>query len=202
MPRRADNAKGRRAGVPKARLTKKENFAEANAESGSPKQSPKLSSALQVSPKKQAIDRQRKDQGVYVPRRWPDAKSAFAEELFDMCLKNLEEKAKARSAKSTKPPLAMPKEKKSASDAKLVEIIGMTDDGSEEVIYGYYRLQGEKVVSSPRPGYELGMSRLLKHRNFVDGGRRRVSAVSSPQEWLDSCPSNFDGVRVRARIIE
>jgi hypothetical protein len=82
-----------------------------------------------------------------------------------------------------------------------IQIIGMSDDGEKQIVYGYYYLQGGKVVSAPQPGHELSMSRLLEHDNYVENGRRRVSAVASPQEWLKACPENFDGMHVRARMV-
>lgn len=114
MPRGIKRVVGRRAGVPKAGLAKKEKFVEACAESGSAKKAVKPSSAKVLVPLEKLGPHQR------------------AEVFFDAMLQGLRretlrrakenEKAKTGSTKSTKPPLAIPKGKKSPADAVLLKL--------------------------------------------------------------------------------
>jgi hypothetical protein len=79
---------------------------------------------------------------------------------------------------------------------KILEI----DNDGEPQLAGTFTLSEARVLITASEGSENIMNGIFDTPNWIEGGKRSVTACGDPQKWFDALGYSYSGSRLRAQF--
>lgn len=77
------------------------------------------------------------------------------------------------------------------------EILLTTAEG--QIVAGTFALDGKKIISKPKKGYERLMKNILEEDHTID--EEQVSSKEDSRSWFNTLVKHYSGTYLRARFV-